>query len=380
MENEQKKKTPMWQRILILALGVCLILAGAVGIAQHYLEINEKGESGEALWFDLYSPSEDLQMLEFLFISEPFAEYSYGSSQGFYLVYDEDMYGYIVCMNNDRLEEEFRANYDYTYEDIERVPALGYVEGYSVEIDEELKEYALDFCNDFWGEEFLDETNFSDYLGNYYLDTTLEPASEGSISTQVVMIVVGLIFVVIAITKAADVPLQKTEQEERTNQDNPYMNDTETVSYSGSPEVEKPGSLLLALIGSVIGACVGGVLWVLIYKLGYIAGITGCVAAVGALTGFRLLGKRETTGGVVVWCVFISLVVLLLGNAVAYAWDFTEAFNEGSPGRAEFFTVLKQLPTVLKEYDCVGSFFGDWVMGVFFAALSGFSLGGRKKK
>ena len=71
--------------------------------------------------------------------------------------------------------------------------------------------------------------------------------------------------------------------------------------------------------------------------------------------------------------------MLLLGNAVAYAWEFTDMLSAGSPGRAEFFTVLRQLPSILDEYDCVGSFFGDWGMGVFFAAISGFSIGNRKK-
>lgn len=384
MEDTQKKKAPIWQSLLIAVLGVGLLLAGIMGIAKHYQEAAKAKENTEVLWFDLYSPSQEPQMLEFLFISDAFAEYTYGTSQGFYLVYDEDMFGYIICMENERLEGEFKANYDYTYQDIEKVPELGYVEGYAVEIDEELKEYALEFFNEFWGEELLDETNFADYLGTYYLDTTMEPATEGGISTQVVMIIVGLILVAVAIAKVVN---RGKEQTEQTQQDNSYMNESvmseessgEEAAYSGSPEVEKKGNLILALIGSILGACVGAVLWVLIYKLGYIAGITGCVAAVGALVGFQMFGKRQVTTGVILWCVFISLVALLFGNAVSYAWEFTEALSADSPGRAEFFVVLKQLPTILKDYDCVGSFFADWGMGVFFAALSGFSLGGRKK-
>ncbi len=402
MENAQKKITPIWLCLLIAVLGVGLMLTGITGLGRYYQEAAKARENMEVQWFDLYSSSEERQMLEFMFISDPFAEYTYSTSQGFYLVYDEDMYGYIICMDNDRLEEEFLANYEYTYQDIEKVPELGYVEGYAVEIDEELQEYAIDFFNMFWDEEFLDETNFADYLGTYYLDTTMEPATEeNSISTSVVMIIVGLLLIVVAIVKVINRGREQKEQEQKEQEtrekileqaaydsSNPAGGNPEVfggsatteATYSGSLEVETQGNLLVALVASLLCACVGGVLWVLIYKLGYIAGITGCVAAGAALFGYEKIGKRQVTGGAIVWCILVSLVVLLLGNAVAYAWDFTEAFSVGSPGRAEFFVVLKQLPAILKDYECVGSFFGDWGMGVFFAALSGFSLGNRKKQ
>ena len=396
MENTQKKMNPIWLCLLIAVLGVGLVLSGILGISKYYQEAAAAKENTEVLWFDLYSPSEEPQMLEFLFISEPFAEYTYGTSQGFYLVYDEDMFGYIVCMENDRLEGEFLENYNYTYQDIEKVPELGYVEGYAVEIDEELQEYAIEFFNMFWDEELLDETNFADYLGTYYLDTTMEPATEdNSISASVVMIIVGLLLIVVAIVKVLNRGKEQKEQsaEEKVSEtasndsSNPAMENSEAfansttseATYSSSPEVETQGNLVIALVASLLCACAGGVLWVLIYRLGYIAGITGCVAAVAALFGYEKIGKRQVTGGAIVWCILVSLVVLLLGNAVAYAWEFTEALSVGSPGRAEFFVVLKQLPTILKDYDCVGSFFGDWGMGVFFAAISGFSIGSRKK-
>ena len=401
MENTQKKVMPLWQCGLIVAVGVILMLVGILSISKYCLEAAEAKENMEVQWFDVYSSSDELQGVEFLLISDAFAEYTYGTAQGFYFVFDEEMCGYIVCMEQDRIAEEFQANYDYTYTDMETVPELGYVEGYAVEIDEEIREYAMESFNLLVDEEVIDETNFEDYLGAYYLDTTIEPAAENNnVSTAVVMIIVGVILLVVAIVKMKnrDKLIKEQEQREREERErilnqasydanNPYMSDpempggttnTETV-YSGTMEVEKQGNIIVALIASAICACAGAVLWVLIYRLGYIAGITGCVAAVGALFGYEKIGKRQVGGGAVVWSVFISLVVLLLGNAVAYAWEFTDVMSAGSPGRAEFFVVLKQLPSILKEYDCIGSFFGDWGMGVFFAAISGFSIGNRKK-
>lgn len=402
MNNAPKKPTPVGNCIVMLVISAFLLVFGLWKLGNYFIEVAEASQNTEVQWFDLYSPSDELQGLEIMLISDPFAEYTYGSNQGFYLVFDEELYGYIVCMEQSRLEEEFLDIYNYTFYDVETVPEPGYIEGYAVEIDEELKEYATEYFAEFWGEDIVDETNFYDYFGAYYLDSTLEPQVESSgISTAVVAIILGLILLIVGICKlagrgkliAAQEQWEKQQREKEIqqafsiNNENPYMTDmgTQSEAAQGGPvmnqglDVEEKGNLPLALVASIICACGGGVLWVLIYKLGYIAGITGCVAALGAMFGYEKIGKRQVNGGAIVWCIFISLVVLLLGNAVAYAWDITEAMSAGSPGRAQFFVVLKQLPSILQDYDCVGSFFADWGMGVFFAAISGFSLGNKKR-
>ena len=398
MNNAPKKPTPVWQCVVLMIVGVILLIFGLWSLANYFEDAAEE-QNMEVQWFDLYSESDELQGLEFMLISDAFAEYTYGTSQGFYIVFDEEMYGYIICMEQDRLAEEFQEIYDYTFTDIETVPELGYVEGYAVEIDEEIKEYAIEYFNFFWGEEVMDESNFYDYLGAYYLDTTIEPETENtSIVTEAVSITLGLLLLIVGICKLAgrgkrikaQEQWEKEQREKEIQQafsfgsNNPYMTDMGTVGeetkteevHSESPEVQEQGNIVVALVASILCASIGAVLWVLIYRLGYIAGITGCVAAIGALYGYEKIGKRQVSGGAIVWCIFVSLVVLLLGNAVAYAWEFTEAFDSA---KADFFVVLGQLPSILDEYDCIGSFFGDWGMGVFFAAISGFSIGNRKK-
>ena len=216
MENTQKKVMPLWQCGLIAVVGVILMLVGIMSISKYCREAAEAKENMEVQWFDVYSSSDELQGVEFLLISNAFAEYTYGTTQGFYFVFDEDMCGYIVCMEQDRIAEEFQANYDYTFTDIQTVPELGYLEGYAVEIDEEIREYAIEYFNYFWGEEIIDETNFEEYLGSYYLDTTIEPAAENNnLSTAVVMIIVGVILLVVAIVKMKNRGKLRKDQEQR---------------------------------------------------------------------------------------------------------------------------------------------------------------------
>lgn len=402
MNNAPKKPIPVGTCVVMLVISAFLLVFGMWKLGNYFVNVAEANRNMEVQWFDLYSPSDELQGLEIMLISDPFAEYTYGSNQGFYLVFDEELYGYIVCMEQSRLEEEFLDIYNYTFYDVETIPEPGYIEGYAVEIDEELKEYAIEYFAEFWGEGIVDESNFYDYFGDYYLDSTLVPETEDAgVSTAVVVIILGLLLLVVGIYKlasrgkliAAQEQWEKQQREKEIqqafsfNNENPYMTDMGTqsdVSQEGivqnqGPDVVEKGNLPLALVASIICACAGAVLWVLIYKLGYIAGITGCVAATGALLGYEKIGKCKVNGGAIVWCIAVSLVVLFWGNAVAYAWDFTEALSYGSPGRAQFFIVLKQLPSILADYDCVGSFFADWGMGVFFAAISGFSIGNRRK-
>ena len=203
MNNAPKKPTPVWQCVVLMIVGVILLIFGLWNLANYFAEAAEE-QNMEVQWFDLYSESEELQGLEFMLISDAFAEYTYGTSQGFYIVFDEEMYGYIICMEQDRVAEEFQANYDYTFTDIETVPELGYIEGYAVEIDEEIKEYAIEYFNFFWGEEVMDESNFYDYLGAYYLDTTIEPETENTgIATEVVSIALGILLLIVGFCKLA---------------------------------------------------------------------------------------------------------------------------------------------------------------------------------
>ncbi len=134
----------------------------------------------------------------------------------------------------------------------------------------------------------------------------------------------------------------------------------------------------LGILGGLIGALIGGALWVLIGRLGYIAGIAGFVIIYLSAMGFKKGAKVLTRGGAVI-AVIISVVMIFVANYVLYAWMMVEAFE----GRYTIGEIMAKLFPMLEEYELTGSFVKDVVIGYALSLVAAFStlkaLLGKKK-
>ena len=134
----------------------------------------------------------------------------------------------------------------------------------------------------------------------------------------------------------------------------------------------------LGVIGALVGAVIGGALWVLIGKLGYIAGIAGFAIIYLSAMGYKKGAKVLTRSGAVI-AVILSVLMIFAANYFLYVWMIVEAFE----GRYTFGEVLPNLFSMLSEYELVGSFVKDVVIGYGLSVLAAFStlktLLGKKK-
>lgn len=124
----------------------------------------------------------------------------------------------------------------------------------------------------------------------------------------------------------------------------------------------------LGVIGALIGAVIGGALWVLIGKLGYIAGIAGFAIIYLSAMGFKKGAKVLTRSGAVI-AVILSVLMIFASNYFLYVWMIVEAFE----GRYTFGEVLPNLFAMLSDYELVGSFVKDVVIGYGLSVLAAFS-------
>lgn len=175
-------------RIFLGILGVIILLAaGGVGLSLFSgWYIGEEAEETVS-WFDSTVLSEEKQKVNVQMISYAFATFGSSDKQGVYFVFDEDMAVYIVCMDNARLETEFADIYEFTFTETLDAPQIGMLEGYARAIEDDLKELAIEEFNYLWGEDFITEENFENYIGSYYLDTTYQPVEEGKDITAIVV-------------------------------------------------------------------------------------------------------------------------------------------------------------------------------------------------
>jgi len=375
-------------RILMLVMGLFMLVIGILCVVSGLENDNSDVAEEQVEWFDIYTDYGDKRKMEVEMISYAFANFELSDSQELYFIFDTYTSPYIVCMDNERFATEFADIYEYTFSDSTEPPRIGMVEGYAMEIDEELKAIAIEEFNYLWNSEILTEENFEDYLGCYYLDTTYIPESEEenpvmAVLTGVLAVAMGAFLIYSGIKKpkkeTADTP--KKEQEVVVPQEATAeaMGLTHTVEAVG--EIPVQGNLIVALLASIVCASAGAILWVVVYKLGRITYLAGLLAVVGAIFGYSKIGKRELTTGAGIWCIVVGLCWIGVGNYISYAWEIMDAVNASNPGRTDFIKVLTNMPWLMQEMELWGSFLAELGIGIVFALLGGVgSLFGNKKK
>ena len=134
----------------------------------------------------------------------------------------------------------------------------------------------------------------------------------------------------------------------------------ENCHHEKSEELEKnkkemvlvKENYILGFIGSLLGASVGGILWIIIGALGYIAAISIIVILLGGILGYTLFTKKMGVIGSFLFILSSSIVI-------AVAHFMTTAFHFRSVLKAEgissgFFEAAEQLFTYMNVSSEVG--------------------------
>ena len=368
-------------RFFLGLFGIILLLCGSIALLTGISKTNQEPEGGIVTWFDPTTDNEGKQMVEFEMISYPFASFEYSDAQGLFFVFDSDMSSYIVCMDMNRFENDFQEIYEYTFSESTQMPEAGVVEGYAMPIEEDLKAIAIEEFNVLWDEDIVNEDNFEEYLGSFYLDTTYQPGAEeespvSTIFAGIFILAIG-IYMIYYVAKGYKKVTKKIQEQSAFAEEK-----EEKEPVQNTVDLPIPRNLFATLLAVVIGAALGGLVWIFFYKLGRIAAISGYLAVLGAVWGWSKFGRREMTGGVWGLCIITGIGMIFLANYVSYAWEIVEAINASNPGRAQFMKVLSNMPSLMKEWDLWGEFVADLGMGILFACVAGFSgrLGKMKKK
>lgn len=367
-------------RFFLGLMGILMLLLGIMALLVGISETGQEPVKEDALWFDPTTDNDRRQMLEFEMMSYPFASFEYSDAQGLYFVFDSEMSAYIVCMDNSRFENEFLGIYEYTFGESTQMPKAGIVEGYAVPIEADLKAIAIEEFNLLWAEEILNEKNFEEYLGSFYLDTTYQPGAEeestvSTIFAGIFILAVG-IYMIYYVTKGYKKATKKIQEQSAF-----AKKEKEKEPMQNMVDLPIPRNLFVTLLAVLFGATLGGLAWIFFYKLGRIAAISGYLAVLGAAWGWNKFGRREMTGRAWGMCIAIGGGMIFFANYVSYAWEIVEAINASSPGRAQFIRVLTNMPSLMTEWDLWGAFVADLGMGILFACVAGFSgrLGKMKK-
>jgi len=92
-----------------------------------------------------------------------------------------------------------------------------------------------------------------------------------------------------------------TKKEEKMNKQVPYQNENSEIKEN----------VLAGIVGAFLFSLAGGVLWFLLYQIGFVAGISGLVGAVCAIKGYSVFAKKESTKGIII-SLIVTLVVMII--------------------------------------------------------------------
>lgn len=138
-------------------------------------------------------------------------------------------------------------------------------------------------------------------------------------------------------------------------------------------EASKKENIIGGIVGALLGALIGGVAIVIIARLGYVAWISGVIMGVCTLQGYKMLGGKITTKGIVISVLVMGLVIYL-ANRVGLSMEVQEAVSKEFGSRAGsqfgFFDAFKMLPQLAREESEIGRiYYGNLAMTAIFTAL-----------
>ena len=85
-------------------------------------------------------------------------------------------------------------------------------------------------------------------------------------------------------------------------------------------------NVLAGIVGAFLFALAGGVLWFVLYLIGFMASISGLVAAICAIKGYSVFAKKESTKGIII-SVVIALLVMVIAWYCGLSYDIVQAYQ-----------------------------------------------------
>jgi hypothetical protein len=173
---------------------------------------------------------------------------------------------------------------------------------------------------------------------------------------------------------------------------NSFRSEVESLSdgeeFEDEHEVELDGSAehgysintrnaFTGTIGAFLFALAGGVLWFVIYQIGFIAGLAGAVTVALSLLGFALFGNGMNKYGIVI-SIVISAAVIFLSVYFCAAKDIYDTFKYWySTGESEypltFIQAVRNVSYLLTD-EGKTSYRFDLVIGYVLSAVSFFMM------
>lgn len=134
-----------------------------------------------------------------------------------------------------------------------------------------------------------------------------------------------------------------------------------------------PENRLAGTVGALLFSLAGGVVYFLLYQVGYIAAISGLIGVICAFKGYEVFAKKLSKFGCII-SVVMALLVIILAWYCCLAKDVYSAYQSWfADGEIDFTLTfaesLRNAYRFLSEPEISKSYVTDLIIGIFLCAL-----------
>lgn len=137
--------------------------------------------------------------------------------------------------------------------------------------------------------------------------------------------------------------------------------------------VERRENVLAGTVGALLFSLAGGVLWFLLYQVGFLAGISGLVGVICAIKGYSVFAKGESLKGVII-SVLAAVVIMILAWYLCLSLDVYNAYQDWYANGEVDFTLtfaesVQNAYLFLGEADIALAYFKDLGIGLLLCVV-----------
>ena len=134
-------------------------------------------------------------------------------------------------------------------------------------------------------------------------------------------------------------------------------------------------NVFAGIVGAFLFSLAGGIVWFLLWQIGFIAGISGIIGVVCAIKGYSVFAKKESVKGVII-SVILTIIVMAIAWYFCLSMDVYNAYKEWyAEGYVDFTVKFGEAVRIaymyLEEPDIAFEYIKSLVIGLAFCVVGG---------
>ncbi len=165
-----------------------------------------------------------------------------------------------------------------------------------------------------------------------------------------------------------DAPVQQYEQEQFYQPTYDYATQVEDVQ-SVEEDTNSNGNIVAGIVGAFLLSIVGGLLYFIIYQIGFVAGICGLVTFILANFGYGLFAKtknKASTAGLVT-SILVTIVMIYLAEYFCISFEIFTVYKDQG---ITIFDAIRATPEFLAEAEVGTAVAKDLAFAYIFGGLT----------